>query len=184
MKVVVAAVLQFCDHGGGECVKIQSNITLFQAIIPMGARNSRSPSPSGQADGNPASSTHPPPPHIEAPYAGPWAEYQFIDVTVPVDGDVTFSFCDTPMTSTRSSCALSSLEGLYAQGYSLVTFCRVPSSIQSQQKKPFAPGKDLKYQGIFCSNQYKLFDKPVVDDAFPYKRNPRSFMRDVQARLN
>ncbi|XP_025088195.1 uncharacterized protein LOC112560507 [Pomacea canaliculata] len=87
-------------------------------------------------------------PHIEAPYTGPWAEYQFVDVKVPVDGDVKFSFTDVTMASTRTDSFLPTLAAVYSQGYRLVTFCRLQGSYQ--QKRPFVPGSSLRYQGILC----------------------------------
>ena len=113
----------------------------------MGAKNSKLPSPVGPgAEGQPSdsSSSPRPTPLIEAPYAGPWAEYQFVDVTVPVESDVTLA-------STNCSSALPTLASVYSQGYSLVTFCRVPASASSSsQKRMFTPGREMHYQAIFC----------------------------------
>ncbi|KAL8616775.1 hypothetical protein ACOMHN_017812 [Nucella lapillus] len=109
------------------------------------------PYSSNQPTSDSSSSTARPTPYIEAPYVGPWAEYQFLDVTVPVQSDVTFSFCDVTMTSTRSSSVLPALTGVYGQGYSLVNFCRVPGGGGGGgQKRVFSAGKELRYQGIFC----------------------------------
>lgn len=120
----------------------------------MGAKNSKLPSPVGPvAEGQPSdsSSSPRPTPLIEAPYAGPWAEYQFVDVTVPVESDVTFSSSDVTLASTNCSSVLPTLASVYSQGYSLVTFCRVPASASSSsQKRMFSPGREMHYQAIFC----------------------------------
>ncbi|XP_076446311.1 uncharacterized protein LOC143283823 [Babylonia areolata] len=100
-----------------------------------------------------SSSSPRPTPYIEAPYVGPWAEYRFADVTVSVESDVTFSFCDLSMTSVRSASAVPALSELYGQGYSLVTFCRLPwghGGGGGGQKKVFSAGRELRYQGVFC----------------------------------
>ncbi|KAL8622229.1 hypothetical protein ACOMHN_043752 [Nucella lapillus] len=147
----------------------------------MGARNSRLPSPGregdgerggrgeGQAPSDPSSSSRPTP-FIEAPYAGPWAEYQFADVTAPVLADVTLasdvttssSAGDVSMASTRTGGVLEALEGVYSQGYSLVTICRVPGGGGcgggggggggggNHRGQVFVPGREVRYQGIFC----------------------------------
>ena len=115
--------------------------------IRMGASLSRLSSTAG-AKGDDV--TKPPPtPVIEPPYTGPWAEYQFVDVTVPVESDVTFSFTDAKMTSTLSSSVLPELTAMYRQGYGLASFCRLPTHATST-KRLFQPGAHVGYQAIFC----------------------------------
>ena len=97
-----------------------------------------------------SSSSPRPTPHIEPPYTGPWAEYQFIDIRVPVENDVKIG--DVTMTSLGGGESLvQALEKVYAQGYSLVTFCRVPVGCAGlTQKRVFSAGKQILYQGVFC----------------------------------
>ena len=144
----------------------------------MGAKSSRLPSPAGAGAGagagtgtgaagagaagagaagaraggqaSDSSSSARPTPLIEAPYAGPWAEYQFLDVTVPVQADVALAFSDVRMASTHCATVLPSLASVYSQGYSLATFCRVPGGAGGQHKRVFSPGRDVHYQGVFC----------------------------------
>ncbi|XP_076468144.1 uncharacterized protein LOC143298974 [Babylonia areolata] len=160
----------------------------------MGAKTSRLPSTRREGEeqggggegggGGPAQPNDPsasrPTPFIEAPYAGPWAEYQFVDVTAPVLDDVSFasdvssgsgggpapSSSEVTMASTGTRGVLQALEGPYSQGYSLVTLCMLPGGVgwpggggggaggggssASQQRQVFVPGKEVRYQGILC----------------------------------